>query len=431
MVLFTNIESFGEILNDRLCDYKIFYNNLRSLKGRNVNLSLIQKSQDYLNNEYSRIERVKKVYDKFSSVFNQICENYLNEVNSIEEEEKNEVEGLKNDFEDMKNELKMKNEKLKNKSMNKESESSFIYKKSLKSKMNLELVLKYPGSYMYTKYMEGALTNDGDVHIDIDGENDEYIVKYMNDDESLEEDIKQMNSEKKEKLLSDLNTLELPIKMIFIKQLCVNEDNEIMEAWREKRVWKVNNKYNKDFINLLKKNHLLDTVFKNQNLGNIQYIEHQKSVILSITLKFYNVIVDCLKNEKMINKKLIEDNSDNGDADELINEMRMMGIELNDEMKEEIRGCFDHSLFVNISNIIDNDEYDKYLQKWTRCHKWKLIYTASKYGYTAKSFHEFCDNAKPTLVIIKSDEGYIFGGYTTQTWNGSIYYYDNMMIINR
>ena len=297
--------------------------------------------------------------------------------------------------------------------------------------MNLELVMKYPGSYMYTQYMEGTLTNDGDVHIDIDGENDEYIVKYMNDDESLEEDIKQMNSEKKEKLLSDLNTLELPIKMIFIKQLCVNEDNEIMEAWREKRVWKVNNKYNKDFINLLKKNHLLDTVFKNQNLGNIQYIEHQKSVILSITLKFYNVIVDCLKNEKMINKKLIEANSDNGDADELINEMRMMGIELNDEMKEEIRGCFDHSLFVNISNIIDNDEYDKYLQKWTRCHKWKLIYTASKYGYTAKSFHEFCDNAKPTLVIIKSDEGYIFGGYTTQTWNGSIYYYDNMMIINR
>ena len=110
MVLYADIESFSEILNDRLCDYKIFYNNLRSLKGRNVNLSLIQRSQDYLNNEYSRIERVKKVYDKFSSVFNQICENYLNEVNSIEEEEKNEVEGLKNDFKDMKNEFKMKNE---------------------------------------------------------------------------------------------------------------------------------------------------------------------------------------------------------------------------------------------------------------------------------------------------------------------------------
>ena len=54
----------------------------------------------------------------------------MNEVNSIEEEEKNEVEGLKNDFKDMKNEFKMKNEILKNKSINKESESSFIYNKS-------------------------------------------------------------------------------------------------------------------------------------------------------------------------------------------------------------------------------------------------------------------------------------------------------------
>ena len=128
------------------------------------------------------------------------------------------------------------------------------------------------------------------------------------------------------------------------------------------------------------------------------------------------MIVDCLKNEKMINKELIEANSDNGDADELINEMEMIGIELNDTKKEVIRGCFYQPMFMNISKIIDNEEYDKYLQKWTRCHKWKLIYRASKHGYTAKSFHEHCDNVTPTLVIIKSDNDCIFGGYTTQSW---------------
>ena len=109
--------------------------------------------------------------------------------------------------------------------------------------------------------------------------------------------------------------------MDFVKELGHNEDNEIMEAWREKRVLLVNNEYNKDFIELLKKNQLLDTVFKNQNLGRIQYIEDQKSFTMAITLKYYDVIVDCLKNEKMINKELIEANSDKGDADEMINEM--------------------------------------------------------------------------------------------------------------
>ena len=602
------------------------------MKGRNVNLSLIQKSQDYLNNEYSRIERVKKAYDEFSSVFNQICENYLNEVNSIEEEEKNEVEGLKNDFEDMKNELKMKNEKLKNKSMNKESESSFIYKKSLKSKMNLELVLKYPGSYMYTKYMEGALTNDGDVHIDIDGENDEYIVKYMNDDENLEEDIKQMNSAKKEKLLSDLNSLELPIKMMFIKQLCVNEDSDIMEAWKNRIVmvngknatyinkwlknnnlfdsimntelmnikydsknktcyinmkmkyldviekylkngkefnhqllkrynqdaintlmnemkmiginlsdeekealyraiepsfiykdslksemsvelvkqypgsymykeymsgkrtnngkiylnstsnndelivqymnndermlnkikgkslkwrmrliddlnslelpiknkfikelyknddnemmeaWKnrrvlVNNNYSEKFNDLLKKNNYFNACFENEYIKNIKFDQQIESYFINLNMKFYDVIIDYLKNEK-INKNLVKKYKDNGSDDEIIKEMEMVGINLGKSKKEEIIECFYSPLFTNMSRIIYSKEYDKYLQKWAGNHNWTLIYKASQYEYSAELFHAFCDDKGPTLIVIESSGGWIFGGYTTQSWSG-------------
>ena len=191
----------------------------------------------------------------------------------------------------------------------------------------------------------------------------------------------------------------------------------------------MNNEYNKDFIELLKKNQLLDTVFKNQNLGHIQYIEDQKSFTMAITLKYYDVIVDCLKNEKMINKELIEANSDKGDADELINEMRMIGIELNDDNKEVIRGCFVLPLFMNISNIIDNRKYDKALREWVGEHEWKMIYRASAHDYSASSFHSHCDDKGPTLVVIKSSGGWIFGGYTTQSWRvihpgywGGIYY---------
>ena len=84
--------------------------------------------------------------------------------------------------------------------------------------------------------MSDRRTYDGNVFIDCSGENDEFIVKYMKDDECLIDDLKKMNLATKEKLLDDLNFLELPIKKEFVKELGHNEDNEIMEAWRERRI---------------------------------------------------------------------------------------------------------------------------------------------------------------------------------------------------
>ena len=71
-----------------------------------------------------------------------------------------------------------------------------------------------------------------------------------------------------------------------------------------------------------------------------------------------------------------------------------------------------------------NQQYDDKLRKWVGDYKWRLIYRASEHGYTAKSFHEYCDDKGPTLIIIKSSGGYIFGGYTTQSWSGNSIYYD-------
>ena len=69
-----------------------------------------------------------------------------------------------------------------------------------------------------------------------------------------------------------------------------------------------------------------------------------------------------------------------------------------------------------------NNQYDVKLREWLGDYNWRLLYRASEHGYTAKSFHECCDDKGPTLVIIKSSEGWIFGGYTTQSWSGwSIY----------
>lgn len=49
--------------------------------------------------------------------------------------------------------------------------------------------------------------------------------------------------------------------------------------------------------------------------------------------------------------------------------------------------------------------------------KLSLLYRASRDGLTAEAFHERCDGHAPTLTIVKSEGGFIFGGYTQEAWD--------------
>ena len=86
-------------------------------------------------------------------------------------------------------------------------------------------------------------------------------------------------------------------------------------------------------------------------------------------------------------------------------------------------------LLVN-TQLVDK-KYDAKLKEWAGDYKWRLIYRASEHGYTAKSFHECCDKKGPTLIVIKSDGGWIFGGYTTQSWSGYSILLYVLFVINR
>ena len=77
-------------------------------------------------------------------------------------------------------------------------------------------------------------------------------------------------------------------------------------------------------------------------------------------------------------------------------------------------------MFTEYSSIINNQVYDKQIQEWFgNKYEWELLFRASENEYKAESFHECCDDMGPTLVIIKSTGGWIFGGYTTRSWSGN------------
>jgi len=46
-----------------------------------------------------------------------------------------------------------------------------------------------------------------------------------------------------------------------------------------------------------------------------------------------------------------------------------------------------------------------------------MIYKGSNHGFTSEAFHQQCDVvSSPTLSLIKSNIGSIFGGYTVLPW---------------
>ena len=53
----------------------------------------------------------------------------------------------------------------------------------------------------------------------------------------------------------------------------------------------------------------------------------------------------------------------------------------------------------------------------------KLLYRASDNEYSSRIFHEKCNNQGPTICIMHNEYDYIFGGYTSISWNLDGEYY--------
>ncbi len=62
--------------------------------------------------------------------------------------------------------------------------------------------------------------------------------------------------------------------------------------------------------------------------------------------------------------------------------------------------------------------------------EFKLLYRATRDGFSAEAFHSKCDKIPKTLTLIKvKDKPHIFGGYTEATWEGSGYKQDQNAFI--
>ena len=66
-----------------------------------------------------------------------------------------------------------------------------------------------------------------------------------------------------------------------------------------------------------------------------------------------------------------------------------------------------------------DDIVNKIQLKLKKGVKFTLIYKATEVGDNASTFHQKCDSANITLIIIETTKGVRFGGFTTQSWYGN------------
>ena len=398
-------------------NFKSVYNGMKQLPDDGIIQPFVTRGEEFIKNETDRLERFMKIYDQFASEINSSIEKYQQSLNAIEEEERKEVEEVNCDIERIKGEMDTMKTALNN-DFQVETETHFVYNDNCISKgLNVDLVKRYPGSYYYKEYMSKRRTHEGDVFIDRGGDNDELIVKYMKNDKSLNEDIKKMKNQEKTKLIEELCFLELPVKNAFVSNLSMNRDAEIIETWKNRKMVYINGKLYDAINKYIKENNVIQSFFDHQLLKNIHYSSLMNMFYIDMNMMYPTIIEDYLLNGK-INPELIQKNHDRVTCSDLIREMEMIGIKMNEKRKMEIINST-KLLFMQDSTILLDTEYDSYLEEWTGYGVCTLIYRASEHGYTAESFHQYCDDKGPTLVLIKSSEGWIFGGYTTQSWSGN------------
>ncbi len=71
------------------------------------------------------------------------------------------------------------------------------------------------------------------------------------------------------------------------------------------------------------------------------------------------------------------------------------------------------------SSLILTKEEVLILDQMTHSQDGILLYRATTDGFEASAFHAKCDHKENTITIIKTNDDYVFGGYTAAKWSSN------------
>ena len=272
---------------------------------------------------------------------------------------------------------------------------TYVIEDQSEHEISNELVLKYIGSMIYDNLIDLESRYGNKVDTGYPLKYFDEIVKYMKN----ECDISELNGIDFERFCKELMEIRIPFRMDIMERLC-NGFNEYGTSWKNRCLVVNGNEYKMIYDCMKLK---LSELKYNEETDRIECIIDSKYE--SIIQCFSNYLQDKSKGDELrsvIDRKLLNSFVDDYDLD------------MNNKDVQDFFYPI-YSLFLRES-VISEEKYDSYLREWVGDYKWKLLYRASEHEYTGYSFHDYCDDKGPTLIVIKSSEGWIFGGYTTQSW---------------
>ena len=282
-----------------------------------------------------------------------------------------------------------------------ESDSKvYILSNSQKMEISNELVISFSESLLNVNMIDVDSRNSkNEVEIDFNLKYLNEMMKYMKN----ENDLYELNSVKFDEFCRELIEMRIPFRMDIMNRL-YNDFNEYGVGWKKRCLMVNGTEYR------MKK-----YVKKEWRLNELQYMNEIERIYCEIDNR-YESIISSFSN-------FLQDKN-NDDEIRCKIDRKLLNSFLNEytlNMSNRDVKSFLYPIYSSFlkESIINKKQYDRYLKDWLgNEYKWKLLYRASEHDYTGESFHEYCDDKGPTLVIIKSSDGWIFGGYTTKSWSG-------------
>ena len=297
-------------------------------------------------------------------------------------------------------------------------------KRTIVSQKNIES--NHKENISYNNYnmnnLEDNIKNEIDDSVNLKKENELYKIEnssLLNENNTLKNENEKfrteiLNYQNKIKKYKDEND-SLKNKLVQNNSnISIKENNELMIL---KEIYEKENQKLKDNLEQIDKENKMLKMEIIELKDNITIISnHNKLLINEISELKRN-----LENQKNISineyerKGLIEENNDfrikvkGKTIEDLENEIE---INKNGEDSEEIKGDIIH----------DMKELEMLIKKINKNNKKiiiNLLYKASADGDKASIFHEKCDKANNSIVLVETKDKMRFGGFTTCNWSGN------------
>jgi len=188
---------------------------------------------------------------------------------------------------------------------------------------------------------------------------------------------------------------------------------------------------NKFFLNFQDAKEIVDGVLKalEQKNANIKFIDNKCIIQMINPITKLTFEINLNLEEKDTNSRVcnLENYISEQNKKMILMEERLKILEekmakYGQTKKEEE----EKNLLFTGSEILTNEAKDMLLNWLPRKpNKITLLMNSNRHGDSTKSFMDKCKGKCPTLAVIKTTNGYVFGGYTTQMWRDGDFVNDN------